>query len=160
MSPEGGLRHSPSLLAACSCGGSAISLLMNRCSFPCLIGLQSVASSYSIQMCCDHDPNENDNTCLWTSCWDLPSICQATSRLYRHWSISIPDQLRQSVGWSLWTFQWGVWSAYPPLDLQFWSSSVPFHPLSCRASSCLSLFLGFSFRASNAFSVFMYLVAQ
>ena len=34
-----------------------------------------------------------------------------------------------------------------------------FHPLSYRVSSCLSLFWGFSSRASNASSTFMYLVA-
>ena len=34
-----------------------------------------------------------------------------------------------------------------------------FRPLSYRMSSCLSLFLGFSFRAKSASFVFMYLVA-
>ena len=34
-----------------------------------------------------------------------------------------------------------------------------FHPLSCRMSSCLSLFLGFFFGAISVSSVFMYLVA-
>lgn len=40
-------------------------------------------------------------------------------------------------------------------------SSGPNHllPLSCRTSSCLSLFLGFSSRASYASSTFIYLVA-
>ena len=33
------------------------------------------------------------------------------------------------------------------------------HPLFCRMFSCLSLFLGFSSRASSASSAFMYLVA-
>ena len=37
---------------------------------------------------------------------------------------------------------------------------VIFRPLSCRVSSCLSLFLGFSSRASNVSFTFIYLVAR
>ena len=89
------------------------------------VGFQYVALSHSIQTCRDRDLDENDNTCIWTSYWDLLSTCQATSRLCHPWFASGPYRSGQSAGWSWRTFQWGVWSIYPPVGLQVWLSSIP-----------------------------------
>ena len=61
--------------------------------------------------------------------------------------------------------QWGEVCEPSRGDLEHLSSYpspvlVIFHPLSCHASSCLSLFLGFSPWAGSASSAFMYLVAR
>ena len=88
----------------------------------------------------------------WSGCWSAPSKNSSIFILNL-----LQDLVDQGSQWRK-AYEPPCGGLRAPILLSFFDPSY-FLPLILRTSSCLSLFLGFSSRASSASSAFMYLVA-
>ena len=154
--PQGGLDPSFSLRAGAPWFCSVPSSSTNFCSFPCLMK----ASIYCFK-------SLHSNVSWSWSQWkrqylSLNLLLGPPFNLPRN--VKAHSSLICIKTWSIEVFKGVKFVNLPVRGVDRQSSLLSlvlaiFQPLSYRASSCLSLFLGFSSRANSASSAFMYLVA-